>query len=233
MELAVICSGREGRRRCHTSLCSFYPGPSPAFPGQSIFQTLLYPIPAASFLELPASLITGALNSPCLALSQWQRALCSLVASLCVSIQSAAVRAWAIVHHSLLPQLCNLGCNIQPPGSLLMGLSCLPLWQAEELGGCIPYLSKEPGVRGELEIALADTDTCAKQQGPALALVIAYCMAMSHPQPRSGGQHAASLPPAAWCGQDPPCSTWCCLLGKCCTPPPGRGAQSTGSEQQG
>ena len=88
-------------------------------------------------------------------------------------------------------------------------------------------------MRRELEIALADTDTCAKQQGPALALVIAYCMAMSHPQPRSGGQHAASLPPAAWCGQDSACSTWYRLLGKVLHTPPERGAQSTGSKRQG
>lgn len=47
------------------------------------------------------------------------------------------------------------------------------------------YLSAEPGVRGELEIALADTDTCAEQQGPALAVVIAHCMAMSQPEPRT------------------------------------------------
>lgn len=88
-------------------------------------------------------------------------------------------------------------------------------------------------MRRELEIALADTDTCAKQQGPALALVIAYCMAMSHPQPRSGGQHAASLPPAAWRGQDSPGSTWYRLPGKVLRSPPGRGAQSRGSERRG
>lgn len=62
------------------------------------------------------------------------------------------------------------------------------------------YLSPEPGVRGELEIALADTDTCAEQQGPALAVVIAYCMAMSQPEPRSGSTRLPCLPHRARAG---------------------------------
>lgn len=83
-------------------------------------------------------------------------------------------------------------------------------------------------MRSELEIALADTDTCAEQQGPALAVVIAYCMEMSHPQPRSGGQHAASLLHGAGRIHRAQLDTVC--LGKCCTSFPPR---STGSEQQG
>lgn len=73
-------------------------------------------------------------------------------------------------------------------------------------------------MQSELEIALADTDTCAEQQGPALAVVIAYCMEMSHSQPRSGGQHAASLLHGAGRICRAQLGTVC--LGNCCTSSP-------------
>lgn len=75
--------------------------------------------------------------------------------------------------------------------------------RAEERGGCVltSLRSRERGE--ELEIALADTDTCAEQQGPALAVVIAHCTAMSQPEPRSGGTRPPSLPHRAGSGPGP------------------------------
>lgn len=76
-------------------------------------------------------------------------------------------------------------------------------------------------MHGEMEIALADTDTCAKQLGPALAFVIACGMAMSQPA-LCGRQHAAGwLQPSPrqigihWSGKE------------LC--PPRKGAQNTAS----
>lgn len=92
-----------------------------------------------------------------------------------------------------------LGCHLQHPPPIpppLLGNSCPSLWQGggEEAALC-SYLSLRSRECGEeLEIALADTDTCAEQQGPALAVVIAYCMAMSQPEPRSGSTRLPCLP---------------------------------------
>lgn len=132
--LAVIRSGRAGRRCYRTPLCSFYPCPSPAFPGQSIFQTLLYPIPAASFLALPSLLIITALNSPRLVLSRCNgHSAASL--HLCVSMDlrprvcpEIRKRCWQSHTAPSSPSCATqvFGCNIQPPGSLLGGISPRP-----------------------------------------------------------------------------------------------------------
>lgn len=176
-------------------LCSFNPTPSPAFPGQSIFQIPLYPIPATSFPALPSWLITTAYA----VLSRWQWALCSLAAFLCASVGSAAVCVRP--HTAPSSTLVQFGCSDATPW-LFARENAMPGCVAGRAARlCIPYLSEEPGVRRELEIALADTDTCAKQQEPALAWVIADCMAMSHLQPCSGGQHETSCPPLPAAGR--------------------------------
>lgn len=170
--------------------------PSSAFPGRSVSQTVLYPIPAAPF---PAPLIIPALNP----------ALC-LVPSLRAPLgqpqpaPSTPGNAWAVNewHSTLSSPSCAIRAvgmpsptspPIPPP---LLGNSCPSLWQGggEEAALC-SYLSLRSRECGEeLEIALADTDTCAEQQGPALAVVIAYCMAMSQPEPRSGSTRLPCLP---------------------------------------
>lgn len=111
-ELPVVCSIRG--RRCQSLLHSRYPGPSPAFPGQSISHTLLYPIPAAPFPAPPAPPTIPALNSACLVPPLRGRGRCQPEPA-----PRTPRNAWAVSGTALPPppvvQLGLSGCHLQPP----------------------------------------------------------------------------------------------------------------------